>query len=186
VRRRTATEGSGGGSCWRRRRSDWGQAGPDLGRTGLVLDQVGLDLANAGGAPPCCSIAGPDLGQVGLVPAALGSANREVPPTSEKVEAVLWLLFGGEFGDADKLTGLTGGVVASVTARLCPRASWRGCSFAVVRGLGRAILRGVRLRRRRPWHLASTWRLGGGLGRSGMKLQLDGGGSLGAAARRLG
>lgn len=61
---------------------------------------------------------------------------REVPPTSEKVEAMLWLFYGGEFKEADKLTGLTGDMVASLTARLCPRVSWRGCFFAVVHGLG--------------------------------------------------
>ena len=48
----------------------------------------------------------------------------------------LLLEFDGEFFDADKVSGLTGGMAASTTARLYPRASWRGCFLAVVRGLG--------------------------------------------------
>jgi hypothetical protein len=42
----------------------------------------------------------------------------------------------GEFLDADKVTALIGGVVASITVQLCPRALRWGCSFAAVCGLG--------------------------------------------------
>jgi hypothetical protein len=48
--------------------------------------------------------------------------------------------FKGEFLEADKATGLIGGVVASVTVQLRPRALRRGCSFAAVCGLGRGRL----------------------------------------------
>jgi hypothetical protein len=93
----------------------------------------------------------------------------------------LLLEFGGEFFDADNVFGLTGGMAASTTARLCPRASWQGCFLAAVRGLGQGHLRGVRLRRRRSWCLVSTWQVDGGKGWSGPVLQVDGDGDLGVA-----
>jgi hypothetical protein len=55
---------------------------------------------------------------------------------SGRAEGRLLLEFGGEFFDVDKVSGLTGGATVSATARLCPRASWRGCFLAAVRGLG--------------------------------------------------
>jgi hypothetical protein len=128
------------GRCWWRRRLGWSQAGPDLGRTGLVLGQEGLDAANPAEPIPCCTIASTGSGLGGVPP-----TSEKVPPTSEKVEALLWLQFSGEFRYADKFTGLTGDVVALVIVRLCPWASWRGCFFAVVCGLGWAVLRGVKL-----------------------------------------
>jgi shikimate kinase len=48
--------------------------------------------------------------------------------------------FKGEFLEADKATGLIGGVVASVTVQLRPRALRRGCFFAGVCGLDRGRL----------------------------------------------
>jgi hypothetical protein len=45
--------------------------------------------------------------------------------------------FKGEFLDADKVTGLIGGVAASLTVQLCPRVLQWGCSFAAVCDLGR-------------------------------------------------
>jgi hypothetical protein len=48
----------------------------------------------------------------------------------------LLLEFGGEFFDADKVSGWTGGVATSAMVRLCPRASQQGCFLAAVHGLG--------------------------------------------------
>jgi hypothetical protein len=99
------------------------------------------------------------------------------------------LLCGGELLDANKVNGLTGDIVALATAWLCPRgfvpgrrdegASLRWCAVSI-----EAVLRGVRLRRRRSWRLVSTWWLGGGKVWSGKELQVDGGGDQGAAAQR--
>jgi hypothetical protein len=47
------------------------------------------------------------------------------------------LAFKGDFLDAEKVTGLIGGVASSLTVQLCPRVLQWGCSFAAVCDLGR-------------------------------------------------
>jgi hypothetical protein len=107
--------------------------------------------------------------------------------SSRKVVVMFLLLCGGELLDANKVNGLTGDIVALATAWLCPRgfvpgrrdegASLRWCAVSI-----EAVLRGVRLRRRRSWCLVSTWQgFDGGKGWSGPVLQVDGDGDLGVA-----
>lgn len=100
------------------------------------------------------------------------TASAACPPIGRVVCGVFLLVLRGEIWDAKTQTDLTGDVAASVTALLCPRASWQGCSFAVVCGFGRAVSRGVRLRRRRSWCHTNIWQVrlvvaGNGLAHSG-------------------